>query len=136
MTNKIEVNSGDDFLSVPVPHNERMGRFGLTMAWWALCSAMFWLMVPATLALTLGTKNVLIGLALSTAVYSLINGAITRFSIKTGLSSVIGALLLQGPAEVAGWSAPATAVIAAITYSIVKLRYLQSGSFIVNRTAD
>lgn len=86
MANKIEVNTDEDYLSEPVPQNERMGKFGLTMAWWALCSAMFWLMVPATLALTLGAKNVLIGLALSTAVYSIINGAITRFSIKTGLS--------------------------------------------------
>lgn len=54
MANKIETSGDEDFLSVPVPENERMGRFGLTMAWWALCSAMFWLMVPATLALTLG----------------------------------------------------------------------------------
>lgn len=36
--------------------------------------------------MTLGTKNVLIGLVLSTVAYAIINGAITRFSIKTGLS--------------------------------------------------
>lgn len=48
MANKIEVNTDEDYLSEPVPQNERMGKFGLTMAWWALCSAMFWLMVPAT----------------------------------------------------------------------------------------
>lgn len=82
MSNKTEAIVDEDFLSTPVPQNERMGRFGLTMAWWALCSAMFWLMVPATLALTLGTKNVLIGLALSTAVYSVINGAINAIFHK------------------------------------------------------
>ncbi|MEJ5896829.1 allantoin permease [Aquabacterium sp. G14] len=86
MATKIETNDDEDFSSCPVPESGRMGRLSLTMAWWALCSAMFWLMVPATLALTLGTKNVLIGLALSTAAYALINAAITRFSIRTGLS--------------------------------------------------
>ncbi|BAL27502.1 cytosine permease [Azoarcus sp. KH32C] len=89
MTNKIELSPDEDhedFAAIPVPYDERMGKFGLTMAWWALCSAMFWLMVPATLALTLGTKNVLIGLALSTVAFSIINAAITRFSIRTGLS--------------------------------------------------
>ncbi|MBD5802398.1 hypothetical protein AZOA_18260 [Azoarcus sp. Aa7] len=89
MTTKIELSPNEDhedFAAVPVPYNERMGKVGLTMAWWALCSAMFWLMVPATLALTLGTRNVLIGLALSTVVFATINAAITRFSIRTGLS--------------------------------------------------
>lgn len=86
MAGKIETDTDHDYSSSPVPNNERMGRFGLTMAWWALCSAMFWLMVPATLALSLGTKNVLIGLVLSAVVYTLINSAITRFSIRTGLS--------------------------------------------------
>ena len=86
MAKLAEEIADEDFLSVPVPENKRMGRFGLTMAWWALCSAMFWLMVPATLALTLGTKNVLVGLVLSTVVYSVVNGVIARFSIKTGLS--------------------------------------------------
>ncbi|AKU12277.1 allantoin transporter [Azoarcus sp. CIB] len=89
MTTKIELSPNEDhedFAAVPVPYNERMGKAGLTMAWWALCSAMFWLMVPATLALTLGTRNVLIGLALSAVVFAIINAAITRFSIRTGLS--------------------------------------------------
>jgi purine-cytosine permease-like protein len=86
MASNVEASTDQDFSLSPVPHNERMGRFGLTMAWWALCSAMFWLMVPATLALTLGTKNVLIGLALSVVVFGAINAAITRFSIRTGLS--------------------------------------------------
>lgn len=89
MTTKIELSPNEDhedFAAIPVPYNERMGKVGLTMAWWALCSAMFWLMVPATLALTLGTRNVLIGLALSAVVFAIINAAITRFSIRTGLS--------------------------------------------------
>jgi len=89
VTTKIELSPNEDhedFAAIPVPYNERMGKVGLTMAWWALCSAMFWLMVPATLALTLGTRNVLIGLALSAVVFAIINAAITRFSIRTGLS--------------------------------------------------
>ncbi|MBL1377854.1 purine-cytosine permease family protein [Zobellella iuensis] len=63
-----------------------MSRFGLTMAWWSVCSAMFWLVVAATLAIHYGTLNTLIGLGLSTLCYALINAVLSRHAIRTGLS--------------------------------------------------
>ncbi|WP_199054749.1 cytosine permease [Aquitalea sp. ASV15] len=76
----------DDFTRSPVPAGARMPRFGLTMAWWSVCSAMFWIVVSATLALNYGSVNTLIGLGLSAISYSVINGIITRHAIRTGLS--------------------------------------------------
>lgn len=87
----MELRAGTDdsdpgFSTCPVPEGARMSRGSLTMAWWAICSAMFWLVVSATLAITYGTLNTLIGLALSVAVYSVVNGVIVRYAIKSGLS--------------------------------------------------
>lgn len=79
-------SSDPDFTRSPVPQNARMSRFGLTMAWWSVCSAMFWLVVSATLAIHYGTVNTLIGLGLSALCYSLINAVISRHAIRTGLS--------------------------------------------------
>ncbi|MFP2769901.1 purine-cytosine permease family protein [Oceanisphaera sp. KMM 10153] len=79
-------SSDPDFTRSPVPQSARMSRFGLTMAWWSVCSAMFWLVVSATLAIHYGTVNTLIGLGLSALCYSLINAVISRHAIRTGLS--------------------------------------------------
>ena len=35
----------------PVPLDKRINRMPLTMAWWSVCSAMFYLFVSASLAL-------------------------------------------------------------------------------------
>lgn len=79
-------SSDPDFTRSPVPQSARMSRFCLTMAWWSVCSAMFWLVVSATLAIHYGTVNTLIGLGLSALCYSLINAVISRHAIRTGLS--------------------------------------------------
>lgn len=85
-----------DFTKEPVPQNRRMSRFGLTMAWWAVCSAMFWIIVAATLAAAYGTKNAIIGLLLTVIVYSVVNAVITRFAIRTGLSVSLFSRILFG----------------------------------------
>ncbi|MEA9391192.1 allantoin permease [Acerihabitans sp. TG2] len=65
---------------------ERMGKLSLTMAWWAVCSAIFYIVVGASLAQSWGAKNALIGMVLSVISYGLINAVISRFAIRTGLS--------------------------------------------------
>ena len=40
-----------EFSDRAVPLDGRMGRLPLTMAWWSVCSAMFYLVVAASLAL-------------------------------------------------------------------------------------
>lgn len=69
-----------------VPDSQRLSRGSLTMAWWGICSAMFYLVVAAALAMGYGTMNAIIGLVLSVISYGVINAVITRHAIATGLS--------------------------------------------------
>ncbi|AIR68314.1 purine-cytosine permease family protein [Dickeya fangzhongdai] len=69
-----------------VSGTERMGKLSLTMAWWAVCSAIFYIVVGASLALNYGARNAIIGMVLSVVCYGLINAAISRFAIRSGLS--------------------------------------------------
>ena len=90
-----------DFSSRPVPLDQRMAKGGLTMAWWACSSAVFYLVVAATLAEKFGTKNAIIGLLLSVAAYSAINAVVTRYAIRTGLSVALFSRILFGNAGAA-----------------------------------
>jgi len=66
MAGKIENSAGNsDYTAAPVPSNERMPKGALTMAWWGVCSAMFYIVVAATLAIQFGTRNAIIGMVLS-----------------------------------------------------------------------
>ena len=85
-----------DCALVAVPDNQRMSKGSLTMAWWAICSAMFWLVVSATLAMNFGTQNAIIGLLLSVVSYAAINGVIARYAIKSGLSVALFSRVLFG----------------------------------------
>ena len=58
-----------------------MPRYSLTMAWWAVCSAMFYIVVGATLALKYGARNAIIGMALSVVCYGIVSGIISRYAI-------------------------------------------------------
>ena len=74
---------------------DRMPR-SLTMAWWAVCSAMFYIVVGATLALKYGARNAIIGMALSVVCYGIVNGIISRYAIRTGLSVALFSRKLFG----------------------------------------
>jgi hypothetical protein len=54
----------------------RAGRWSLTMAWWAVFSAMFWICVAVASAGAVGVVNTFIGMALTVVTY----GAINKFS--------------------------------------------------------
>ncbi|MCM2319389.1 MAG: allantoin permease [Pseudomonas sp.] len=69
-----------------VPLDQRLSRGSLTMAWWGICSAMFYLVVGAALAMGFGTRNAIVGLLLSVACYGAINALISRYAIASGLS--------------------------------------------------
>lgn len=79
-----------------VPAEARMGRMSLTMAWWAVCSAMFYIVVGASLALSYGARNALIGMVLSVISYGLVNSVLSRFAIRSGLSVALFSRLLFG----------------------------------------
>ena len=88
--------TGQDPANHPVPSEARMGRLSLTMAWWAVCSAMFYIVVGASLALSYGARNALIGMLLSVISYGLVNGVLSRFAVRSGLSVALFSRLLFG----------------------------------------
>ena len=79
-------NQGQDLTNTRVPDSARMGRFSLTMAWWAVCSAVFYIVVGASLALSYGAKNAIIGMVLSVVSYGIVNAVLSKYAIKEGLS--------------------------------------------------
>lgn len=85
-----------DFSTSTVPDEARMDKGALTMAWWALCSAMFYLVFAATLALNYGASNAIVGMAAAIVVFTLIGVITTRFCIRTGMSVAVFSQLLFG----------------------------------------
>ncbi len=79
-----------------VPVSGRMSRFALMMSFWAISSAMFWMVVAATLASTYGAINAIIALAMAVTTFSVINGGIARFGIESGLSVALFSKVLFG----------------------------------------
>jgi len=111
MTQKIvEVSEAElDYSCNPVPESGRMSPFSLTMAWWSCCSAMFYVVVAATLAAGFGTINTLIGIGLSVVTYAGVNAVISRYAIRTGSSVSLFSRILFGRSG----SALATLIFAA-----------------------
>ena len=65
---------------------DRMPRGALTMVWWSLCSAMFYLFLGATLALNFGTRNAIIGTLLGVVGMSVLGFIFSRYAIRSGKS--------------------------------------------------
>jgi purine-cytosine permease-like protein len=85
-----------DYSTAPVPSTARMPARGLSMAWWAVATAMFWLVVSASLAMSFGTLNALAGMSIAVVVYTITGGIISRYAIKTGLSVALFSRILFG----------------------------------------
>jgi hypothetical protein len=76
----------EDYSTHVVPLSWRSGRWSLTMAWWALFSAMFWLYVAVASADAVGTPATLVGMALTVATYGGVNLVLSRYAARTGLT--------------------------------------------------
>lgn len=79
-----------------VANEDRATKGSLTMAWWGVCSAMFYLVIGIAMAENYGTKNAIIGLLISCVAYGIINGIITRYAIRTGMSVALFSRVLFG----------------------------------------
>jgi purine-cytosine permease-like protein len=114
--NVVRSASTEDYALHVAPRTWRSQRVSLLMAWYAFASAMFWLIVGATVALSVGTVNTLIGLVLSVVVYSLIGIGISREAARTGISSALFSRALFGylGASVAPFIIGATALYYAV----------------------
>ncbi|WP_298044932.1 cytosine permease [uncultured Citricoccus sp.] len=64
------------------PDDDQMGKWSLMMAFWAISSAIFMLYIGAAMAMAYGTRDALIGIALTIVVYSLINRVLTKYSLN------------------------------------------------------
>ena len=89
---------GVDSATHAIPEGERATALSLTMAWWGVCSALFYIFLAATLAVAYGTVNTIIAMVLTVISYGLINGVLSRYSLKTGLSVSLFSRVLFGKA--------------------------------------
>jgi hypothetical protein len=86
----------EDYSLHLVPHSWRSSKWSLAMAWWAMCSGMFYIVVAGTIALAVGTRDALIGIALSVVAYGAINWVISWYAAKTGLTVALVSRKLFG----------------------------------------
>lgn len=75
---------------------QKSSRFSLLMAWFGVCSALFYIVVGVAMAQAYGTKNAIIGLFITVLAYSIVNFIISRYAMKTGLSVALFSRVLFG----------------------------------------
>lgn len=79
-------SSHSDIATQVVGDNDRIPRRALTMVWFSVCSALFYLLLGATLALKFGTRNALIGTVLGVIALSVLAFPFSRHAIRSGQS--------------------------------------------------
>ncbi|MFC7752862.1 purine-cytosine permease family protein [Tsukamurella soli] len=90
--------ASEDYSLHIVPRSWRSSRTSVAMAWFGLMSAMFFVVVGATVALAVGTIDSLIGIGMSVLAYALINSVAARFANETGTSVSLFSRVLFGRA--------------------------------------
>jgi hypothetical protein len=78
--------SSTEALPQATSNSTRMSRGSLTMAWYGLVSAMFFVYIGAALAQAYGTRDALIGLSLTILSYGLINRVLAGYALRNGLT--------------------------------------------------
>lgn len=94
--NAAQEDNVSDVSTVIVSEHDRAPKGSLTMAWWAVCSAIFYIVVGIAMAKNYGTINAIIGLLITVVAYGVINGIIARYAISTGLSVGLFSRVLFG----------------------------------------
>ncbi len=107
---------GVDTATHVVPDSERATKLSLTMAWWGVSSALFYIFLAATLAVAYGTVNTIIALVLSVVSYGLINTVLSTYAAKTGLSVSLFSRILFG--KIGALLATAIFFLTAIYYAV------------------
>lgn len=90
--------TGADEATHVIAESERLPRGSLSMVWWSLCSAMFYLFLGAALALQYGTRNALIGAAMGVVSHGLLSFVFTRYAVRTGASCFLVSRAMFGAA--------------------------------------
>jgi hypothetical protein len=106
----------DDYSAHVAPQSARVPRWQLTMSAWSTLSAMVWLFYGALMSSLYGTKDAIIGIAVSVVLYAIATPIYASWAAKTGLSS---ALLSRRMFGVVGSALIALLVAATTTYYTV-----------------
>jgi hypothetical protein len=95
--------AAENSISLTVPQSSgeqkldsRPGRWQISMAFFGLSSALFYLIVPVSLAVRFGLFNALIGTALGVIYSSVIAGIMAYYAVKTGQQSADLSTLMLG----------------------------------------
>ena len=93
---------------------DQMTKGSLSMAWYGVASAMFFVYIGAALAMAYGTKDALIGLALTIVAYGLINRILAKYAINNRTTVALFSRTILGTAGSA---------IATIIFALVAIYY-------------
>ncbi|MDJ0339025.1 permease [Cryobacterium sp. PH31-O1] len=93
---------------------DQMTKGSLSMAWYGVASAMFFVYIGAALAVAYGTKDALIGLALTIVAYGLINRVLSKYAINNRTTVALFSRTILGTAGSA---------IATIIFALVAIYY-------------
>ncbi|SDM95923.1 Purine-cytosine permease [Cryobacterium flavum] len=94
--------------------DDQMTKGSLSMAWYGVASAMFFVYIGAALAVAYGTKDALIGLALTIVAYGLINRVLAKYAINNRTTVALFSRTILGTAGSA---------IATIIFALVAIYY-------------
>jgi purine-cytosine permease-like protein len=86
----------EDYALHAVPRTWRSSRGSIAMAFYAILSAMFYLIVSATTALAVGSVNTIIGMVLASLVTGVICSFISIYAARTGLTVALFSRSLFG----------------------------------------
>ncbi len=93
---------------------DQMSRWSLSMAWYGVASAMFFVYIGAALASAYGTVDALIGIALTIFVYGIINRVLSKYAINNRTTVALFSRTILGKSGSA---------IATIIFALVAIYY-------------
>jgi hypothetical protein len=94
--------------------DDQMTRGSLSMAWYGVASAMFFVYIGAAMATAYGTVNALIGIALTIVAYGIINRVLTKYAINNRTTVALFSRTILGTAG---------STIATIIFALVAIYY-------------
>jgi len=86
----------EDYSKHVMPLTWRASKLSSIGAFWGLTSAMFWLIFAALIALTVGSRNAIIGLVMAVVFYGVTNYFVQAYAARTGTSVALFSRTLFG----------------------------------------
>jgi purine-cytosine permease-like protein len=112
----VEEAATEDYSLHVVPRSWRLERGKLTMAWYGVMTAFFYVYFAAFIALAYGTVNALIGIGLTIVAYTAVNAVLLRTASRSGLTVALFSRSIFG---FAGAAIPTLILAATAIYYVV-----------------